>query len=113
MADTAAATAVGTVTVSVAGELDIATVDVLRTHLLQVLERAGGEVVLELSGLSFIDAAGLGALVALRGQARLHRTELLLAGVPAPMARLLRITGLDGHFLTLRRQSPGSPEGRP
>jgi anti-sigma B factor antagonist len=89
--DTAAATAVGTVTVSVSGELDIATIDVL----------------------SFIDAAGLGALVALRGQARLHCTELLLAGVPAPMARLLRITGLDGHFLTLRRQSPGSPEGRP
>ncbi|WP_336206553.1 STAS domain-containing protein [Nonomuraea sp. LPB2021202275-12-8] len=91
-----------TVTVSVSGELDIATTELLRAHLFDALERAG-EVVLEVSGLSFIDAAGLGTLVAIRSRARLLRTRLLLAGTPPPMARLLRITGLDVHFPTMTR----------
>jgi len=88
-----------TVTVAVSGELDIATTEVLRSHLYDVLERGnGGEVVLEVSELSFIDAAGLGTLVAIRRQARHHDATLSLSGIPPAMARLLRITELDGYF---------------
>jgi anti-sigma B factor antagonist len=94
------------VIVHVSGELDIATISVLRGHLLDLIRepcnghRQIGEVVMELSGLSFIDAAGLGALVSIRDHARRTETPLLLSGIPPRVERLLRITGLDEHFPT-------------
>lgn len=94
----------GTVTVSVSGELDIATTELLRSHLLELLQEAGrgrpGDVavVVEVSRLSFIDAAGLGILVSVHNHARRRRIPLRIAGVPPAMRRLLRITGLDGHL---------------
>jgi len=102
-----------TVIVHVSGELDIATTSVLRDHLLDILRemynghRKIDEVVMELSRLSFIDAAGLGALVSIHDHARRNATPLLLAGISPQVKRLLLITGLDRHFPT-RPQSPGT-----
>ncbi|TMR04344.1 STAS domain-containing protein [Nonomuraea turkmeniaca] len=92
----------GTVTVAVSGELDIATTELLRSHVLALLREAGrarhAAVVIEVSRLSFIDAAGLGILVSVRNHARRQQTPLRIAGVTPAMRRLLRITGLDGHL---------------
>ncbi|GAA4949922.1 anti-anti-sigma factor [Nonomuraea thailandensis] len=94
----------GTLTVSVAGELDIATTEQFRSHLLALLQEAGRsrradtELVIEMSRLSFIDAAGLGILVSVQNQAVNQRTRLHIQGVPPNMRRLLRITGLDQHL---------------
>jgi anti-sigma B factor antagonist len=93
----------GTLTVSLSGELDIATTEALRSHMLGLLEEAEHarrevSVVIEVSGLSFIDAAGLGVLVSVQNQANTSRTHLRIAGVPPAMKRLLKITGLDGHL---------------
>ncbi|TMR95880.1 STAS domain-containing protein [Nonomuraea basaltis] len=92
----------GTVTVAVSGELDLATTEPLRSHLLELLREAGRAgnvaVVIEVSRLSFIDAAGLGVLVSVRDHALRQQTPLRLAGVPPAMRRLLRITGLDVHL---------------
>jgi anti-anti-sigma factor len=92
----------GTLTVSVSGELDIATTELLRSHLLEVLQEADhrhkATLVIEVSKLSFIDAAGLGILVAVQNHALRQRTPLRIAGVPPAMRRLLRITGLDAHL---------------
>jgi anti-anti-sigma factor len=95
----------GTLTVSVAGELDIATTEQFRSHLLALLQEAGRsrgtdtELVIEVSRLSFIDAAGLGILVSVQNQAVNQRTRLHIKGVPPNMRRLLRITGLDRHLI--------------
>ncbi|MFG1703207.1 STAS domain-containing protein [Nonomuraea sp. M3C6] len=94
----------GTLTVSVSGELDIATTELLRSHLLDLLQEAGHggrakvTLVIEVSRLSFIDAAGLGILVSVQNHALRQRTPLRIAGVPPRMRRLLRITGLDAHL---------------
>ncbi|MEW9551600.1 STAS domain-containing protein [Nonomuraea sp. NPDC050783] len=93
----------GTVTVAVSGELDIATTELLRSHLLELLREAGrgrrgDALVIEVGRLSFIDAAGLGLLVSVHRQAARQRTPVRLANVPPRMERLLRITGLDGHL---------------
>ncbi|MGP3913586.1 STAS domain-containing protein [Nonomuraea sp. NBC_00507] len=92
----------GTVTVAVSGELDIATTELLRGHLLALLREAGraqhAAVVIDVSRLSFIDAAGLSVLVSVHDHARRQHTPLCIAGVPPAMRRLLRITGLDGHL---------------
>ncbi|MFB4262096.1 STAS domain-containing protein [Nonomuraea sp. GTA35] len=95
----------GTLTVSVAGELDIATTEQFRSHLLALLQEAGRsrrtdtELVIEVSRLSFIDAAGLGILVSVQNQAVNQHTRLHIKGVPPNMRRLLRITGLDRHLI--------------
>ncbi|MFB4279979.1 MULTISPECIES: STAS domain-containing protein [unclassified Nonomuraea] len=94
----------GTVIVSVSGELDIANTELFRSHLLALLQEAarsrrpGMGLVIEMSRLSFIDAAGLGILVSVQNQAMSQSTPLHIAGVPPAMRRLLRITGLDQHL---------------
>jgi anti-anti-sigma factor len=97
-----------TTTVSVSGELDIATTELLRGHLLWLLQEAGRdrEVVLDVRRLSFIDAAGLGVLVALHHQARRRHTPLRLAGVSPAMRRLLSVTGLDAHLDMIGADGP-------
>ncbi|MFI0405623.1 STAS domain-containing protein [Actinomadura sp. 3N508] len=91
----------GTVTVTVVGEVDMATVELLRGYVGAVLAgivhgRAAERVVMQVSGVSFIDAAGLGALVELRKRARREGVRLLLVGVSPALWRLLRLTGLTG-----------------
>ncbi|MEV0621458.1 STAS domain-containing protein [Nonomuraea sp. NPDC050404] len=94
----------GTLTLAVSGELDIATTELLRSHLLALLQEAGhsprpgAELIVEVSRLSFIDAAGLGILVSVQNAALNQHTPLHISGVPPSMLRLLRITGLDEHL---------------
>lgn len=89
----------GTLTVSVAGELDIATTEQFRSHLLALLQEAGHsrradtELVIEVSRLSFIDAAGLGILVSVQKPGRqpahpaAHRGRATEHAPPAPHHR--------------------------
>ncbi|MFI7611810.1 STAS domain-containing protein [Nonomuraea terrae] len=90
-----------TLTVSLSGELDIANSEALRGQLFTLLHEAGhARLVVELSRLSFIDAAGLGILVSVRNQARRQHTPMRIDGVPPAIRRLLRITGLETHLTT-------------
>jgi anti-sigma B factor antagonist len=89
----------GTVMVTVAGELDIATIGLLRAHVAHALsEGRWSRLILDVSGLSFIGAAGLGVLIALQRLAHGQQTALYLAGVTPSLLRLLRVTQLEGHF---------------
>ncbi|MFI6603263.1 STAS domain-containing protein [Nonomuraea sp. NPDC050536] len=94
----------GTVTVTVAGELDIATTGQLRAHVAHALtEGRWSRLVLDVGGVSFIGAAGLGLLIALQRLAHGQHTALYLAGVTPSLLQLLRVTQLEGHF---RRAGP-------
>lgn len=86
------------VTVTVAGELDIAARPLLIAGLRAVLGDGPGRLVLDVSGLTFVDAAGLGALVAVRLRADRQTTVLHLAGVPPHMLRVMDLTRTRGHF---------------
>jgi anti-sigma B factor antagonist len=86
------------VTVSVAGELDIATRLTFEAYLDEVLSAGPGEIIIDLSRLSFVDAGGLRALVALRARAERQQTPLVLTGVSVRTLRILKIAGLDGHL---------------
>jgi anti-sigma B factor antagonist len=88
----------GTVTVTVAGELDVATSPDLKSHLDRVLLAEPSQVIIHLSHCSFIDAGGLGTLVAFKNRAKLRQTGLLLSGIPARMLRLMQLIGLDRGF---------------
>ena len=87
------------VTVAVIGELDIATTARFTARMGEVLRRGQlTELVLDLSGLSFIDAGGLRALTDLRSRVEQRNAVLVLDHVPPQMRRLMRIIGPSRRF---------------
>ncbi|HUN32001.1 MAG TPA: STAS domain-containing protein [Trebonia sp.] len=88
----------GCVVVVARGECDIASVSLLREQLLGALARMSARMVVDLSGLVFLDCAGASALLAASRRAILLGGTLAIAAPSAPVARLLQLTGLDRHF---------------
>ena len=86
-------------TVAVIGELDIATVPRFAVRMNELARaRDLREMVMDLSGLTFIDAGGVRALVELRSRLEKRHAGLVLDGVPPQMGRLLRIIGPARRF---------------
>ncbi|MBC7375098.1 MAG: STAS domain-containing protein [Frankiales bacterium] len=86
--------------VALSGELDAHTAAQLRTLLAEQLLAGPGNLVLDLSALSFIDSAGLATLIAADKGTRRAGMKLVLAA-PAPAVRkVLKITGIDGVLAT-------------
>jgi anti-anti-sigma factor len=88
----------GAPVVSVVGEVDLAAVLALEQALLGVTEDRTGDVIVDLTGCTFLDSRGLGALNAAR--ARLERSERRLALVLAnrSVLRVFHITRFDELF---------------
>jgi anti-sigma B factor antagonist len=87
--------------VSVAGELDIATAEQAYAYISDVIDalgRAPEPVSIELSGLTFCDASGLGALVRIARHARQADRQLRLISARPALLKIIRITGLDRSF---------------
>jgi anti-sigma B factor antagonist len=93
----------------VEGELDIGGVGTLSAQTSRALGSTSGTVVLDLSGVSFIDAAGVGALVAIRTSAAAAHRPVRLREPSAPVRRLLRLTELDAQFAV--QDNNGRPHG--
>ena len=68
--------------VSVTGEVDLVTARAFEQTLVDVAQDKTGEVIVDLTQCSFLDARGLGALLATRG--RLKRSNRQLARVSTP-----------------------------
>jgi anti-anti-sigma factor len=81
----------------VTGEVDLATTPVLRERLLRVLRDQRPDLLdVDLAGVTFLDCAGIGALVAVRNAA-LHAGGQLRVSHPQPIVRwVLKVTGLLG-----------------
>ncbi|MFE4361117.1 MULTISPECIES: STAS domain-containing protein [Streptomycetaceae] len=75
------------------GEIDLDAAPSLRRALATALE-SHREVVLDLSEVTFMDCAGLGALVRARAQADRCGARLVLRGAGRRVVRLLKLTGL-------------------
>ena len=84
----------GYVLITVAGEVDFASAAGLRDRL-SALAAAGRPVVADLDRVSFIDAAGLGALVGAARRAAASGTSLRVVCARPRIRRLFRVTGLD------------------
>ncbi|GAA5071952.1 anti-anti-sigma factor [Thermocatellispora tengchongensis] len=82
-----------------AGELDCTTADELRSAARSAwddLEPAS--MVLDLGEVTFVDSSGIGVLVHIMKTCDQRGIALYLSGVGSFVRRLLRITGLEGHF---------------
>jgi anti-sigma B factor antagonist len=88
----------GTPVVSVMGDVDVATAPALERTLLDVTSAGAREVIIDLTGCSFLDSRGLEALTALR--ARLQRSDRSLALVLSnpSLIRIFRITQVEEWF---------------
>jgi anti-sigma B factor antagonist len=93
--------------VRVVGELDVATRVALRDAGEQLAAAACADIVVDLAGVCFIDAAGLGALVELRNTQSGNGRQLRVESAPPAIARVFDLVGL-GALLSRRLESPGS-----
>jgi anti-sigma B factor antagonist len=84
----------GHVLVTVAGEVDIATVRPLQERL-AALAASGRPLIVDLDRVTFIDASGLGALARAASQAAQRGSSLQVVCVRHLVRRLFTITGLD------------------
>src|ERR1700744_3464383 len=85
----------GKATVKVRGELDIATADQAYAYLRDVVDNQNGPVMMNLSELSFCDAAGLGVLARVAGHARRAGRSLKLTAARPSLLRIMAITRMD------------------
>jgi anti-sigma B factor antagonist len=84
----------GCAIVTVAGEIDIATVARLRQRL-NALADSARPVVADLDQVSFMDASGLGAIVGAARRAAAHGTSLQVVCNRRQTRRLFHLAGLD------------------
>ena len=108
----------GAVIAEVAGDIDMSTVAGLRERLFGLAD-SGQPLIIDLNRITFIDSAGLGALVGAARRADVHGGSLHAVCSRPQTRRLLWLTGVDRRIplsatvdgaltlLTASRDAPG------
>ena len=94
----------GTAIITVTGEVDIATVAGLRDRLFTLADTSRS-VIVDLDQVSFIDAAGLGALVGAARRADIHGASLQVVCGQPQTRELFRLAGLDRRLCLARTRA--------
>jgi len=111
----------GCVVVEVRGEVDLTSARILGRHLSLVFTRQAPATILDLSGLAFLDCAGLRVLLPASRPAAVRGGALVLAAPRPIVVKLLQLTGSDQHLaifpavaeaVTAHQTRPGA-QGRP
>jgi stage II sporulation protein AA (anti-sigma F factor antagonist) len=88
------------ITITALGELDAARVGVLDHELRKAEASSVRQIILDLSGLEFIDSGGLKLLVIAGRRSQADSNRFAVAPGTGKVAKMLRLTGIDG-VLTL------------
>ena len=85
--------------VQVGGEVDIYTAPRLKDEIVALIDEGAANMVVDLSGVTFIDSTALGVLIG--GIKRVHTLggELVMVAESRPVQKILAITGLDKVFI--------------
>jgi anti-sigma B factor antagonist len=83
-----------TVTVALAGELDLAASPLLRDHLAVLREDRPDTLVLDLGDITFIDSSGVALLLATWRRAQREGFALVITRVPPAARRVLELYGV-------------------
>jgi anti-anti-sigma factor len=86
----------GCVVLRVEGEVDVSNAAALGTNLRQLVET--DHVVVDLTGVSFMDSSGVSALIAATKHAANSGTSLRVAGATRAVMRTLQIVGVDTYL---------------
>ena len=88
----------GRTVVQVVGAIDVYTAPQLRERLDQEIDAGRHDLVVDLSGVSFMDSTGLGVLVGRLKQIRLNDGSMRLVCAHDRVLKVFVITGLDKVF---------------
>jgi anti-sigma B factor antagonist len=91
----------GRVVLTLSGELDMASAEVLQRSLESEEARAEDLVLLDLQQLQFIDSTGLRSILTALERCRERGQEFAITPGSQQVQRLLRITGVAEHLPTL------------
>ena len=84
--------------VSVGGEVDLDTASQLGDHALEAVRDVSPHVVLDLTGVTFMDSTGLKVLLSVQRRAELAGGSFGVAGPSRSVRKILALTGLDQTF---------------
>jgi anti-sigma B factor antagonist len=82
--------------ITAGGELDFATAATLTDLAAVLIQLNPGDSTIDISGLTFIDAAGLGCLVGINNRLYARHARLSVTGVTPKLHRIFDISGLTG-----------------
>ncbi|MEX2550907.1 MAG: STAS domain-containing protein [Nitriliruptoraceae bacterium] len=88
----------GWTVIVVSGQLDVATAPEMRQVLKEAQYDDRQHLVVDLTGLEFLDSFGLGVLVGALRRARMRGGRFVLAGPNARIREILEVTELDRIF---------------
>lgn len=92
-----------------AGEFDLAALPQFEDAIAAVEAGSPAAIVVDLSGLSFMDSSGLRALVTADERARAAGRRLAIVPGPPPVRRVFEITQLDSKLDLVEDASAVSP----
>jgi len=81
--------------VEICGEIDIQSAARLRDELLRVVRRHGPQLALDLTGVTFLDCAGINVLLATRRRARLEDGWIRVTRASPQARRTISLLGLQ------------------
>ena len=90
------------------GELDVSTVPAFNKRLSELRHTGFHTIVLDLSGISFMDSTGLSAILVAEMHARMRGQHFKVVEGPPHVNELFRLTGVD-NFLEIV-SSPGAAQ---
>jgi len=88
-------------TVTVEGDLDLASAPRVMDRTLPLLDPAGGELTLDLTGVAFCDSSGITALIKLRQRCDQSGWRLRTVNLQPPVRRIVVDFGGLGEYLNV------------
>ena len=79
----------------VGGEVDLASVELVRSEIGAALESSPAELWIDLCATAFIDSSGLHVIVEAAHESRRRGLRLAIICPPGPVRRVFELTGLD------------------
>jgi anti-anti-sigma factor len=92
----------GNPVVGAEGEVDLSSVDALRTAASQAVREQPNTLIFDFRKVTFIDSSGLGILVAARKQLRNNPDAVVVVTAQPAVLQSLQLTGLDRVVRVLR-----------
>jgi anti-sigma B factor antagonist len=86
------------VQIAVSGEVDLYTSPELRSAILEAVETADSEVVVDLAGVKYMDSSGVATLVEGLRSAHQHDKIFKLVAPSPQVTKVLELTRLDSVF---------------
>lgn len=84
--------------VTLGGEVDLRTSPQLRNTFLELLDTKPPRIIIDLSGVSYVDSSGVGTIVELKRRAMRSGSDVILVGLQTRVRSVFEITRLDKFF---------------